>query len=258
MCKSIFHRLISTPYQKIELCFKIVYNPYQPYERTDMNIKTIFLSLALLFASPSLHAEKNRDVSFLLQANDDTSFMHYEFHDLAYEAATKKDYENAFRIYLNLAKKGDSRAEYNIGMMYMKGLGVEHKKMDAYKWLRRASKHGNQEAILYFKQMRESYEKRDQAQSKKSAPVKKKEIVKQEEPETVEENLSTPPPKKPEVIKTVPSVQTAKKTTTKQVSQKKGFPILYLLIAGALFILLLALFFFKRSSAGKTKGLACG
>mgnify|MGYP000188454972 CR=1 FL=1 len=125
-----------------------------------MNIRTVLLVLFLLFSAQGLMAKANKEAEFLLKPDTSTSFMNYEFHNLALEAANKKNYEDAFRIYLKIANKGDERAEYNVGMLYMKGLGVERKKRDAYKWLRRAAKHGNQEASLYFKQMNERYEKK--------------------------------------------------------------------------------------------------
>ena len=144
-----------------------------------MILKTLTLLLLVLLYSQSLYAKKTTNVDFLLKANEQTSFMHYEFHNLAYEAAEKNDFENAYRIYLKLSKKGDDRAEYNIGMMYMKGLGVDKGKMDAYKWLRRASKHGNEEASLYFQKMNERYAKKVEEprvkvkKEPKEKPVKK-------------------------------------------------------------------------------------
>jgi len=95
-------------------------------------------------------AKANKEAEFLLKPDTSTSFMNYEFHNLALEAANKKNYEDAFRIYLKIANKGDERAEYNVGMLYMKGLGVERKKRDAYKWLRRACQTGQSRGIFVF------------------------------------------------------------------------------------------------------------
>jgi len=212
-----------------------------------MNAKIFFLSLLLIFSSSSLYAKENKDITFLLKPNDDTSFMHYEFHNLAYEAASKKDYKDAYRIYLKLANKGDNRAEYNIGMMYMNGLGVEHKKMDAYKWLRRASKHGNTEATLYFKQMNERYEKKHQRKTMKKK-TKKKELP---EPKPVEENTSAPIIAEPEIIKPVEKIQTKQTMPVvhnqEEVKRENSPPLLYMIMAGLIVILSLVFFFFKKS-----------
>ncbi len=133
-----------------------------------MKLKTVVLALLLLFTTQYLSAKVENKTGFLLKADETTSFMNYEFHNLAIEAATRGDYENTFRIYKKIAEKGDDRAEYNIGMMYMRVVGIKKAKMDAYKWLRRASRHGNKEAILFFKEMNERYDtKLQQTRSQK-------------------------------------------------------------------------------------------
>lgn len=214
-----------------------------------MNIKIIILSLLLLFSSQSLYAKKESHASVLLQANDETSFMHYEFHSLAYEAAVNKNYEDAYRIYSKLAKKGDNRAEYNIGMMYMNGLGVERKKMDAYKWLRRASKHGNKEATLYFKEMNERYAKKHEASETKFNPTQQT----TDNTKSIEKNTSTLTAKSSQSAKQVQKVKRSQSVQKKEEVKEDSSPLLYLLIAGVLVILSLAFFFFKKSASTEKK-----
>jgi Sel1 repeat-containing protein len=207
-----------------------------------MPIKTFLLILFLLFSAQGLMAKANKEADFLLKPDSTTSFMNYEFHNLALEAASKKNYEDAFRIYLKIANKGDERAEYNVGMLYMKGLGVERKKMDAYKWLRRASKHGNKEATLYFKQMNERYEKKHQ--KPKPAPTVKKadDLAVEDVTPIIEKNTSLP--EKP-VIKEVKVPQ----QTVAKVKKEESPSYIYIILAFVGLIVAIGLFFFKKSAS---------
>ena len=209
-----------------------------------MILKTLTLLLLVLLYSQSLYAKKTTKVDFLLKANEQTSFMHYEFHNLAYEAAEKNDFENAYRIYLKLSKKGDDRAEYNIGMMYMKGLGVEKGKMDAYKWLRRASKHGNKEASLYFQKMNERYAKKVEEPRVKVKKEPKEKPVKKVIP--LEKNNSTNTSNET-IIKKPTVVEKTKKV------EENSSGMLYIVLAFVSFVILLSIFFFKKSKKDETK-----
>lgn len=203
-----------------------------------MKIRAVLLILFLLFSTQGLSAKANKEADFLLKPDTTTSFMNYEFHNLALEAANKKNYEDAFRIYLNIANKGDARAEYNVGMMYMKGLGVERKKMDAYKWLRRAAKHGNQEASSYFKQMNERYEKKHQKPkpAEAAAPAVKESLP------VIEKNTSVPEKPLVKEVK-VPQVPVA------TIEKEEEPSYLYIVLAFIVLIVGIGLFFFKKSSS---------
>jgi len=199
----------------------------------------LFTFLILLLTSQHLSAKSSAD--FLLKADDSTSFMNYEYHSLAYEAASKNNFEDAFRIYLKIANKGDERAEYNIGMMYMKGLGVQKKKMNAFKWLRRASKHGNKEASLFFKQMNERYAKK---QVKKKKTVKKPKQKPKPEP-VIEEPKEVVQAKVPEPIVLAPSI----KKTEPEVEESSS--LIYIIIAFVLLVIALAMVFVKKGGKAK-------
>ena len=197
-----------------------------------MNLKIFTLFIFLLLSTQNTFAKKNSQADFLLKANEQTSFMHYEFHSLAYEAAEKKHYEDTYRIYLKLANKGDNRAEYNIGMMYMKGLGINKNKMDAYKWLRRASKHGNKEATLYFQKMNERYSKKTKKVLPKATSKPEKEVVTKpisyaKDRKIVEKDIIT-------------------KNTSK--SESNGSNLIYIIFAFIAFMLILAFVFLKKSN----------
>lgn len=207
-----------------------------------MRLKTVLITLFLLFSTQYLNAKAESRADFLLKADDTTSFMHYEFHNLAMEAAKQKNYEDAFRIYLKIAEKGDDRAEYNVGMMYMNGLGVKKGKMDAYKWLRRASKHGNKEATLFFKEMNDRYE---QKHLEKQAQKAKKTVKEKEESDankTAEKNTT-----EIALAKVAKPVNKTTKPAMKKESDSST-PIFYIAIASIGIIIVLGLFFMLRSS----------
>ena len=47
----------------------------------------------------------------------------------------QKDYVQSFKEYQKLAQLGNVRAQYNVGIMFFKGQGVEKNTLDAYAWL---------------------------------------------------------------------------------------------------------------------------
>ena len=50
--------------------------------------------------------------------------------------------EEAFEYYLKAARQGDAEAQYNLGVCYRKGYGVEKNLTEAVKWLRKAADQG--------------------------------------------------------------------------------------------------------------------
>jgi len=203
-----------------------------------MNKIILSLFILLLLIAPLSAANAT---SFLLKADDTTSFMNYEYHSLAYEAAVKKQYDESFRIYQKIANKGDDRAEYNIGMMYMKGIGVERKKMNAYKWLRRASKHGNKEAALYFKQMNQRYDKKKPKTPRPDTKQQHKKKVPKPVP-VVEEAPIVEPVSVPEPIALTPQKPQQK------IVKEEDSSLIYIIIAFILLIIAIAFVFLKKAS----------
>jgi hypothetical protein len=55
------------------------------------------------------------------------------------DAANKGTYKAAYKVFLELAKQGDARAQYNLGFMYYEGLGVSKDSKEAFKWFRHAA-----------------------------------------------------------------------------------------------------------------------
>ncbi len=76
--------------------------------------------------------------------------------DAGYDAYKRGDYAAAHRVWKSLAEGGDASAQYNLGLLYHHGLGVESKISEAAKWYGRAAENGDadgQKAIgdLYVK-----------------------------------------------------------------------------------------------------------
>ena len=61
----------------------------------------------------------------------------------AYESG---DYATALREWKPLAKQGDARAQYNLGLMYNERKGVPQDYKTAVKWYRLAAEQGNADA----------------------------------------------------------------------------------------------------------------
>lgn len=65
-----------------------------------------------------------------------------------FQAFTTGDYEQALRLWLPLAEKDNADAQYNLGILYMKGLGVEENLKTAFIWYKRAAANGHTDAMF--------------------------------------------------------------------------------------------------------------
>jgi len=66
--------------------------------------------------------------------------------ELGLAAAERGDYATALREWRPLAKKGDAEAQYYLGSMYEKGIGLKQDYGEAAKWYRRAAERGDIDA----------------------------------------------------------------------------------------------------------------
>lgn len=89
-------------------------------------LKHFILSLFLLLSSPAQAAELED----------------------GFQAVSQGNYEKALRLWLPLAEKDDADAQYNLGILYMKGLGVEKNLKTAFIWYKRASSNGHTDAMF--------------------------------------------------------------------------------------------------------------
>ncbi len=62
--------------------------------------------------------------------------------DKGYDAYKKGDYKTALREWRPLAEQGYARAQYTLGLMYRKGLGVVQDYKTAVKWYTLAAEQG--------------------------------------------------------------------------------------------------------------------
>lgn len=77
--------------------------------------------------------------SFTVQASEFKNGFH---------AFTSGNYEQALRLWLPFAEKDDADAQFNLGVLYMKGLGVEQNMKTAFIWYKRASANGHIDAMF--------------------------------------------------------------------------------------------------------------
>jgi len=70
-----------------------------------------------------------------------------------YAALKRGDFRVAAALFHPLAEKGDSRAQYNLGLLYASGLGVVHDYKTAMKWHRLAAGQGHAGAQNALAQM---------------------------------------------------------------------------------------------------------
>ena len=66
--------------------------------------------------------------------------------DAGYKAYKRGDYATAHRIWKSRADGGDASAQYNLGLLYHHGLGVERQLGEAAKWYARAAENGDADA----------------------------------------------------------------------------------------------------------------
>lgn len=61
-------------------------------------------------------------------------------------AFERRDYVTAMRVWRPLADQGDAVAQFNLGVMYLKGQGIAQDDVASVIWLRKAADQGNVEA----------------------------------------------------------------------------------------------------------------
>lgn len=63
--------------------------------------------------------------------------------DAAVEASNREEYEKSFPVFYQLANEGDADAQFNLGIMYQDGHGMEHDFVEAAKWYKLAAAQGH-------------------------------------------------------------------------------------------------------------------
>ncbi len=62
-------------------------------------------------------------------------------------AFDQKDFQRAYQLWLSFAEKGNSDAQFNVGLMSQFGVGAPRDKSNAIKWYRRAAEQGDAVAL---------------------------------------------------------------------------------------------------------------
>ncbi len=68
-------------------------------------------------------------------------------------ADQRGDYATALREWRPLAEQGNAEAQFNLGNMYRKGLGVPQDYAEAVNWFRKAAEQGHAKAQLFLGNM---------------------------------------------------------------------------------------------------------
>ena len=58
------------------------------------------------------------------------------------------DYTKAYQLFQALAESGDTKAQYDLSLMYIQGIGTQKNIEQGLVWLKRAAEKGNIEAML--------------------------------------------------------------------------------------------------------------
>jgi TPR repeat protein len=58
------------------------------------------------------------------------------------------DYTKAYQLFQGLAESGDTKAQYDLSLMYIQGIGTKQNIEEGLVWLNRAAQKGNIEAML--------------------------------------------------------------------------------------------------------------
>jgi TPR repeat protein len=63
----------------------------------------------------------------------------------------QKDYKESVRLYQLSAELGNAEAQYNLGLMYYNGQGVQQDYKETFKWYRLSAKQGNAKALKWYR-----------------------------------------------------------------------------------------------------------
>lgn len=93
------------------------------------SLYAVVLGLSLVGASPVIHAGDMGD---------------------SFDAAIAGDYNSAMSIWQALAAQGNGQAQFNLGLAYHGGVGVERDETIALTWYRKAAESGYDKAQAYL------------------------------------------------------------------------------------------------------------
>jgi hypothetical protein len=80
---------------------------------------------------------------FLAQAPTMDARTHEQTFEQSWAAYQRKDYRTAFPGFKKLAEQGYANVQFNLGLMYLNGLGIPKDYQQAAAWFREAAEQGN-------------------------------------------------------------------------------------------------------------------
>jgi uncharacterized protein len=97
---------------------------------------------ALIKAKSICEKSKVNDTGTVSKSNESNKTSSSQLLQQASEALNNKEYQKAFEILKPLADQGNSKAQFELGVMYEKGQGVPQDDKEAVKWYRLAAEQG--------------------------------------------------------------------------------------------------------------------
>ena len=89
----------------------------------------------------------------VIYAEQRSSQTQYELGQMFSNASENRDYEQAAHWFSHAARQGNANAQYKMGLMYSKGIGVDLNDLKAYAWLKASATQGCSKARRYLERI---------------------------------------------------------------------------------------------------------
>ena len=89
----------------------------------------------------------------MLYAEQRSSETQFELGQMFSHEIDERDYQQAAHWFDHAARQGNARAQYKIGLMYARGIGVRRNDIKSYAWLKLAAVQGSTRALRYLKRI---------------------------------------------------------------------------------------------------------
>lgn len=86
----------------------------------------------------------------MIFAEDRSSITQFELAEM-FSSTESRDYRQAAQWFHHSAQQGYRKAQYKLGLMYARGIGVSRDYIQAYAWLKVAATQGSRKAIICLK-----------------------------------------------------------------------------------------------------------
>lgn len=107
----------------------------------------LFILCLFVFSAPVMAQDIDAARKLMYHAKKGEQKAQYNLGLIYYEGKlVKQDYEKAFYWFTKSAEQHNDKAQYNLGVMYANGQGVQKNFKNAYYWFFKAAKKGNTDA----------------------------------------------------------------------------------------------------------------